>query len=54
MSNYTGPFVIRVNGEPTWQAAIDGEIIPAEFNSRGAALAAIEVEKRRRARKEEK
>lgn len=31
-----------------WRVMVDGEIVPAEFNSKGAATAAIEVERRRR------
>lgn len=40
-------FLIRENGEKVWKAICDDKIIPAEFNSRGAALAGIDVQKRR-------
>lgn len=40
-------FCIRVNGIQVWQVYIDGRIIPADFNSKGAAQAALDVETRR-------
>jgi hypothetical protein len=53
----TGTFVIkeaydRRDGTQTvWQAIVDGKVIAAEFNSKGAAEAAINVEKSRRIKK---
>ena len=42
-------FQIKPN---VWKAILaDGHVIPAEFNSRGAAEAGIEVEMRRRIKK---
>jgi hypothetical protein len=35
-----------------WKLMLDGVIVPAEFNSKGAALAAIPVERMRRARRD--
>ena len=40
-------FVVFQNGQEVWKSLVNGKIIPAEFNSKGAALAGIEVEKRR-------
>ena len=37
-------------GQPEWHAIVDGIVIPAEFASRGAAIAAIPVERLRRVR----
>ena len=34
-----------------WHLMLDGAMVPAEFNSKGAALAAIPVERARRAKK---
>ncbi len=34
-----------------WCLLLDGKMVPAEFNSKGAAEAAIEVERSRRAKK---
>ena len=34
-----------------WKLILDGIVVPAEFNSKGAALAAIPIERERRARK---
>ena len=45
MKNQT--FVVLQNGQEVWKSLVNGKIIPAEFNSKGAALAGIEVEKRR-------
>lgn len=41
----TEAFTLR-QGE--WSLLLDGKIVPATFNSKGAALAAIEVERARR------
>ena len=43
-------FVVREGGQETWRAEVEGRLINADFNSRGAALAAIPVERRRRMR----
>lgn len=37
-------FTIREN---EWQVSIEGKVIPAIFNSKGAALAGLQVELRR-------
>lgn len=42
-------FVIRISGQEVWKAKVNDFIVPADFNSKGAALAGIEVEKRRQA-----
>ena len=34
-----------------WRLILDGVVVPADFNSKGAAEAAIPVERNRRARK---
>lgn len=44
----TQVFTLR---EGEWLLLLDGKIIPAIFNSPGAARAAIEVERRRRTKK---
>lgn len=38
--------------EGEWNIMIDGVVLPTTFNSKGAALAGIAVEKRRRIRKQ--
>ncbi len=45
------PFLLKWEGEEVWKAIVDNQVIPAEFNSKGAALVAIPVEKHRRAKK---
>lgn len=35
-----------------WQAIIDGEMVDADFNSKGAAEAAIPIERARRAKRQ--
>ena len=40
-------FSIRVGGEEVWKAVVNEEIVKADFQSKGAAEAAIEVERRR-------
>ena len=35
----------------SWHLTLDGKMVPAEFNSKGAAEAAIPVERARRAKK---
>lgn len=40
-------FVLNSGGQPVWKASVKGRDLPAEFNSRGAAIAAISVERRR-------
>ena len=37
--------------QPVWRIIIDGIVVPAEFMSKGAAEAAIPVERARRARR---
>lgn len=37
--------------QPIWRAIVDGVVVPAEFMSKGAAEAAIQVERARRARR---
>jgi hypothetical protein len=34
-----------------WKLILDGIVVPAEWNCKGAALAAIEVERKRRLKK---
>lgn len=46
MNNNTETFSIE---DGVWHAILDGEMIRATFNSKGAAEAGIEVERRRRA-----
>jgi hypothetical protein len=41
-------FTINIDGQQVWKAEVDGVLINADFNSKGAALAAIPVERRRR------
>lgn len=45
-------WVERVGDEEVWRAMENGNIIKADFNSKGAAVAAISVERRRRLAKE--
>lgn len=45
-------FVIQVEGEEVWKVAVGGEIVAAEFRDRGAALAALEVERGRLERRQ--
>lgn len=47
----TEVFIIRIGGQEVWKAIVDGIVIAADFNSRGAALAAIPVERKRRERR---
>ena len=50
-SDITEAFCLRgLDGQPEWHAIVDGVLIPAEFNSLGAAQAAIPVERARRQR----
>jgi hypothetical protein len=49
MSNQTEVFNLKGD----WYCIVDGVMVPATFNSRGAALAAIEVERKRRKKKKE-
>jgi len=52
MTNLTEVYALRgSDNQPEWHAIVDGIVVPAEFNSRGAALAAISVERARRARR---
>lgn len=44
-------FTIRIYGQEVWKARVGGKIIPAEFNTKGAAQAAIAVERRRQEKK---
>jgi len=44
----TEAFILNYAGQPVWKAIVDGKVIPAEFNSQGAARAAISVERARR------
>jgi len=44
----TDVFVLNYGGQQVWKAIVDGVVIRAEFNCKGAALAAIDVERRRR------
>lgn len=37
-----------------WKLILDGSMVPAEFNSKGAAEAAIPVERERRERKKQR
>mgnify|MGYP001594985441 CR=1 FL=1 len=50
----TDVFILNFNGQPVWKVIVDGLVIPAEFNTKGAALAAIDVERRRRKNIKEK
>jgi hypothetical protein len=43
-----------VLGDGAWRVIVDGVVVPAEFNSKGAAEAAIPVERERRQRKARK
>lgn len=49
---WTFVYPVRIPGqaEPIWRAVLDRIPIAADFNSRGAAEAALEVERRRRAK----
>lgn len=40
-------FTIRHNGEQVWQVCLAGKVLPATWNSKGAAQAGLEVERRR-------
>jgi hypothetical protein len=52
MTEITEAFCIRgLDGQPEYHAMVDGVLIPAEFNSLGAAQAAIPVERARRAKR---
>lgn len=44
----TGTYVLRIANSEQWYAILDGVEIDATFNSKGAAYAGIEVERRRR------
>jgi hypothetical protein len=44
-------FILNYAGVPVWKAIVDDRVVPAEFNSKGAALAAIQVERRRMVRR---
>jgi hypothetical protein len=48
MTSLTQVFTIR---EGEWKLLLDGMMVPAEWNSKGAAEAAIPVERERRARR---
>jgi len=41
-------FALSDSGQEVWRAMLDGVIIPATWNSKGAALAGLEVERRRK------
>ena len=47
----TEAFTLNYGGEKVWKAIVNGCVIPAEFNSRGAALAAIPTELARQRKK---
>lgn len=47
-------FTLNYGDQQVWKAVVDGCVVPAEFNSRGAALAAIPTERARQVRKAEK
>jgi hypothetical protein len=47
-------FVIRVGNAEAWKAIADDRIIVADFKSKGAALGAIAVEKRKSAKRAER
>lgn len=47
-------FILNYGGSPVWKAIVDGVVIPAEFKSKGGALAAIPVERARRLKKSQK
>lgn len=40
-------FCLHIGGQPVWKAIVDGQIVPAEWNCKGAAEAGINVERRR-------
>lgn len=48
MNDNTRTFSVQ---DGVWNAILDGKMIEATFNSKGAAEAGIEVERRRRERK---
>lgn len=48
----TDVFVIRVVDQEVWRAIVDGRMVKADFNCKGAALAAILTERARRVRRE--
>lgn len=39
----TYSFVLNIGGIPVWKAMVDGKVIKADFNCKGAADAAIDV-----------
>jgi hypothetical protein len=42
-------FCLRgADGQPEWKAMLNGEVLPTEWSSKGAALAGLEVERRRK------
>lgn len=45
-------FTIRHNGGQVWQCYLSGKVLPTTWNSRGAALAGLEVESRRQKSRE--
>lgn len=50
-SNITEAFTIRMN---EWRLCLDGKVLPTIWNSKGAAEAAIDVERRRRAARKDR
>jgi hypothetical protein len=46
----TEVFTLNYGGQQVWKAVVDGCVVHAEFNSRGAALAAIPTERARQAK----
>jgi hypothetical protein len=44
-------FCLNDGGEPVWKAIMDGQVLPIEWNSKGAAQAGLKVEQDRKEKK---